>query len=67
MTHKNNNEYEKVMTIDRADWMNIVAHNAQEYVLSLVEAKVSKKNINKYIHGLRNNNPPDKRIYPPMQ
>ncbi len=67
MTNKNNNKTEVVITIDRSDWMHIAAHNAQEYILKIIEKGATKQDVEELIEYLRDTDPPNKRVYPPMQ
>jgi hypothetical protein len=65
--NKNSNKSEVVISIDRADWTHIVAHNAHEYILNLVEKGATKQDIEELIVYLRDTKPPNKRVYPSMQ
>ena len=59
-------EAKEIITIHYADWLNVVKHKAQAYILSLAELR-TKHQIYEFLEQLKTARPPDMRINPPMQ
>ena len=56
----------EIITIHYADWMNVVKHKAQAYILSLAELR-TKHQIYEFLQQLKVARPPDMRNDAPMQ
>ena len=61
-------EAKEIITIHYADWLNVVKHKSQAYILSLAELR-GKHKIYEFLEKLKVARPPDKRHsnYAPMQ